>query len=221
MKKTLFAFAIFVVTAFIQSAHATMIQIDYEIDFTGHEDNSHITWVNGAPAGYDDQALIDYYLDGTFTLSVLYNTERSGLMAFSNGTRRDTANWAEILYTDIDLSQSNGGTNYNVFGNVTSNKGQTIRLWTALSNQFDFTFDVINIEDLQVGDVSVYGSLDNIVGEFLRSYGGNSNSAVDYSEASSRYALTATITNITQVPEPSTLAILALGFIGLARRKAK
>lgn len=220
MKNLLLALTLTLTALLPLKALSGVIEITYDIDFVSVGDNKNGSWVNGTPDGYDDQALIDNYLDGSFFITVRYNDNRSGLMVWDNGAnQRITGYWAEILDTNIDFSQSNGNVSYNFFSQISSNRGQQINAYTVVDNYMSWAMTSESIDEVTVGETSFWGNFFNVVGEYEYSYG--SSGATGFTDAYTRYDFIATATSVTQVPEPSTIAILGLSLLGLAARKIK
>jgi hypothetical protein len=215
MRKLLLVSFLFLNTVLSSQTLAGIINIEYSIDFTEYSNNA--SWFVTPPTDYHDANTIDDYLSPTdFFVTVQYNTNRLG--EFSDTTTgslfRNVGLWAEILDTNIDLSLSKGPNTYNMLIAATRNRGTDKYISTVLANVLDMDFDFDTIEEATVGAQSFSTVLEvYLAGEYEHVGIG------ELANAFNRYRGVATITNITQVPEPTSLVLFGLGIAGLLTRR--
>jgi hypothetical protein len=206
---------------FSHYAFATLITVNYAVNFTSHTSSEDYDWVGNIPNGFDSTHVINQYLQGNHFISVQYDTNR-----IATRTLLDTStvistggHYAKTVESNIDLSQSDSNYFYNYVDQITINRGQDIAVLTNIDNLFSFEFIQDSIFDLSVGDISSKASLYNEqFGEFQ--FKNSSGTIIDEVTARDVYSAVLTVTSIS-VPEPSTIAIFAFGMLGLVSRRFK
>lgn len=211
MRKLLLASLLFLNTVLSSQSLASIINIEYSIDFTSYSNNAN--WFVTPPIDFHDSGTINDYLSATdLFVTVQYNTDRLGEFrdADTGALFRNIGLWAEILNTNIDLSLSKGPYIYNSLTSGTRNRGADPYISTILANILEMGFDFNTIEEANIGAQSFSTILSvYLPGEYEQVGGGDSTNAFN------QYRGTTTITNITQVPEPISLVIFGMGIAGL------
>jgi hypothetical protein len=223
MRKLLLFTLLFSVLNPVKSVFAALIEVEYSVDFTSYYNNT--TSFDPALglqfATSDEQE--EYLTPDDFFLTVLYDTNRDGIL-FNNDAdksvlRGSVGIWAEIVDTNIRFTTANSDFIYNYLSQISGNRGTTTLINTVLAGTLGMVFDYESIEQLEVGASSFSLKLeDYLPGEYPHIVFPNDD---DRFKAYNGYEGVAVVQSITYVPEPSTLAIFALGIMGLASRRFK
>jgi len=214
MRRSVVMVFIFTTFFFSKSALSGLISVEYAVDFNSYSNNESSFYIT--PSGFDGQVEQDEYLvPDNFFVTVLYDTNRAGGI-FNSETGelvRNSGTWAEIIDSNINVSNSHSINTFNSLITATRDKGRDIYSLTTVSGSLNIAFDVDSIDELDVGDSSIFFDFYKYLsGEYL-GLGG------DMIKAYNQYSGVATVNRITTVPEPSSIMLLSLCFIGLFVRK--
>ncbi|MCP4268743.1 MAG: PEP-CTERM sorting domain-containing protein [Candidatus Brocadiaceae bacterium] len=218
MNKTKSALIFIIGTLFTSSAFASLITVEYSVNFTSYSNNAGSL---ANPPAYDTAAVQDTYLNPVnYSIKVLYDTNRDGIGTKSSDASVDIfGTWAEIIDTNILLPTDYSPYIYNFVDQKTASRGRITYIETSLAGSINLGFyDFESIEDLTVGAASNnYVRLTNwMPGEYA-----DANDPSEYNHAYNMYEGTATVLSIAKVPEPGTLTIFCVGLFGLFCRRFK
>ncbi|MCP3850289.1 MAG: PEP-CTERM sorting domain-containing protein [Gammaproteobacteria bacterium] len=218
MNKTKSALIFIIGTLFTSSAFASLITVEYSVNFTSYSNNAVSL---KTPPDYDTPAQQSVYLSpDDYFIKVLYDTNRDGIKSKSSDASVEIfGTWAEIIETNISLSTDNSPYIHNNVDQIYAKRGSVTDIETSLAGSIDLGFyDFESIEDLTVGAASNnYVELTNWMPGMYVSASDDS----EYDQAYNMYKGTATVLSIAKVPEPGTLAIFCAGLLGLYCRRFK
>ncbi len=217
MNKTKSALIFIISSLFTSSAFASLITVEYSVDFTAYMNNS--DWFASPPSDFDTLTEQNEYLvpDDLF-ITVLYDTKRAGTVSYANTgeIKNYVGIWAQILDTNISLPTENSEHKLNYVAGYTRNRGEDYFLHTALASSIWLNFDIDIIEELYVGATSFDLGLFSIMpGEHVRKVKSSRTDQVHTDQAYNKYQGVAIVQSITTVPEPSSLLIFGASLFGL------